>query len=123
MKKTIAIIATIATIALTGCTQADAQAAQTTETIAEQAQSSTVAAEISSADSGIVTLTFQDASGNWCAVAIRGSWADDASAHIGEVVTYDTQSGTVRLDGGDVTMTTQEAAYQARETLKDWGEL
>lgn len=103
MQKTIAIIATIATIAtiaLTGCTQADAQAAQTTETIAEQAQSSTVAAEISSADNGIVTLTFQDASGNWCAVAIRGSWADDASAHIGEVVTYDTQSGTVRLDGG-----------------------
>lgn len=100
MKKTIAIIATIATIALTGCTQADAQAAQTTETIAEQAHSSTVAAEISSADNGIVTLTFQDASGNWCAVAIRGSWADDASAHIGEVVTYDTQSGTVWLDGG-----------------------
>ncbi|WP_276924225.1 hypothetical protein [Faecalibaculum rodentium] len=38
-----------------------------------------------------------------------------------------------RLDGdtwsiwddqeGDVTMTTQEAAYQAREALKDWGEL
>lgn len=94
MKKTIAIIATIATIATI------AQAAQTTETIAEQAQSNTVAAEISSADNGIVTLTFQDASGNWCAVAIRGSWADDASAHIGEVVTYDTQSGTVRLDGG-----------------------
>ena len=90
MKKTIAIIAiiaTIATIAMTGCTQADAQ-------------SSTVAAEMSSADNGIVTLTFQDAAGNWCAVAIRGSWADDASAHIGEVVTYDTQSGTVRLDGG-----------------------
>ena len=89
MKNTVKAIVMITVLALTGCTQADAQA-----------QSSTVAAEISSADTGIVTLTFQDAAGNWCAVAIRASWADDASAHLGDMVTYDTQSGAVRLDGG-----------------------
>ena len=26
--------------------------------------------------------------------------ADDASTHLGDMVTYDTQSGAVRLDGG-----------------------
>ena len=83
MKKAVKAIAAIAVLALTGCTQ-----------------SSTVAAEISSADSGIVTLTYQDAAGHWCAVAVRGSWADDAAAHMGELVSYDIQSGTIRLDGG-----------------------
>ena len=100
MKKTIKAIATTAVLALTGCTQADAQAAQTTETITEQAQSHRVRAEITEVTDGIVTLTYQDAAGHWCAVAIRASWADDASAHLGDMVTYDTQSGAVRLDRG-----------------------
>ena len=100
MKKTIKAIATIAVLALTGCTQADARAAQTTETITEQAQSHRVRAEITEVTDGIVTLTYQDAAGHWCAVAIRASWADDASTHLGDMVTYDTQSGAVRLDRG-----------------------
>ncbi len=100
MKKTIKAIATIAVLALTGCTQADAQAAQTTETITEQAQNHRVRAEITEVTDGIVTLTYQDAAGHWCAVAIRASWADDAAAHLNDMVTYDTQSGAVRLDGG-----------------------
>ncbi|WP_276924224.1 hypothetical protein [Faecalibaculum rodentium] len=96
MKKTIKAIATIAVLALTGCTQAeDAQAAQTITT-----QNHMVSAEIADVTDGIVTLTYQDAAGHWCAVAIRASWADDAAAHLNDMVTYDTQSGTVRLDGG-----------------------
>ncbi len=49
------------------------------------------------------------------------------------LVEHDHTPAIERLDGdtwsiwddqeGDVTMTTQEAAYQAREALKDWGEL
>lgn len=101
MKKTIKAIATIAVLALTGCTQADAQtqAAQTTEQTTTT-QSHMISAEITDATGGIVTLTYQDPAGNWCAVAIRASWADDASAHLGDMVTYDTQSGAIRLDGG-----------------------
>lgn len=100
MKSTLKAIAMITVLALTGCTQADAQAAQTTETITEQAQSHRVRAEITEVTDGIVTLTYQDAAGHWCAVAVRGSWADDAAAHIGELVSYDIQSGAIRLDGG-----------------------
>ena len=37
-------------------------------------------AEIADVTDGIVTLTYQDAAGHWCAVAIRASWADDAAA-------------------------------------------
>ncbi len=100
MKNTMQAIAVIMVLALTGCTQADAQAAAQTQTTTEQAQSHRVSAEITDVTDGIITLTYQDAAGNWCAVAIRASWADDASAHLGDMVTYDTQSGAVRLDGG-----------------------
>lgn len=89
MKTTVKAVAMITVLALTGCTQA-----QTTE------QSHMVSAEIADVTDGIVTLTYQDAAGHWCAVAIRASWADDAAAHMSHMVTYDTQSGAVRLDGG-----------------------
>lgn len=100
MKKAVKAIAAIAVLALTGCTQADdaqrtAPQAQTITT-----QSHMVSAEIADVTDGVVTLTYQDAAGHWCAVAIRASWADDASAHLGDMVTYDTRSGAVRLDGG-----------------------
>ena len=99
MKKTIKAIATIAVLALTGCTQADAQrTAPQAQTITTQ--SHMVSAEIADVTDGVVTLTYQDAAGHWCAVAVRGSWADGASAHMGELVSYDIQSGTIRLDGG-----------------------
>ena len=100
MKKTIKAIATIAVLALTGCTQAeDAQrTAPQAQTITTQ--NHMVSAEIADVTDGVVTLTYQDAAGHWCAVAVRGSWADDAAAHMGELVSYDIQSGTIRLDGG-----------------------
>lgn len=83
-------------LALTGCsgTAPQPQTAQTTE------QSHMVSAEVADVTDGIVTLTYQDAAGHWCAVAIRASWADDAAAHLSDMVIYDTQSGAVRLDGG-----------------------
>jgi len=91
MINTVKAIAMITVLALTGCTQAATQA-QTTE------QSHMVSAEIADVTDGIVTLTYQDAAGHWCAVAIRASWADDAAAQLNDMVTYDTQSGAVRLD-------------------------
>lgn len=97
MQNTLKAIAMITVLALTGCTRAaepTATRAQTTE------QSHMVSAEIADVTDGIVTLTYQDAAGHWCAVAIRASWADDAAAHPNDMVTYDTQSGAVRLDGG-----------------------
>lgn len=97
MINTVKAIAMITVLALTGCTQAaepTATQAQTTE------QSHMVSAEIADVTDGIVTLTYQDAAGHWCAVAIRASWADDAAAQLDDMVTYDTQSGAVRLDGG-----------------------